>query len=96
MKSKQVPIREQEPEKRIKNFDEVNLGYNEEEAKEESSRCLQCKNPKCVIGCPVNVDIPKFISYIKQGKYYMAIKSIKRTNNLPGVCGRVCPQENQC
>lgn len=96
MKSKKIPTREQEPEKRITNFDEVNLGYNDEEAKQEASRCLQCKNPKCVTGCPVNVDIPKFIGYIKEGKYYMAIKSIKRTNNLPGICGRVCPQENQC
>jgi len=96
MKSKQVPTREQEPEKRIKNFDEVNFGYNEEEAKEEASRCLQCKDPKCIEGCPVNVDIPKFVRYIKEGKFYMAIKTIKRTNNLPGVCGRVCPQENQC
>jgi len=96
MKSKQVPTTEQEPEKRIKNFDEVNLGYNEEGAKEESSRCLECKDPKCVSGCPVAVDIPKFIRYIKDGKFYMAIKTIKRTNNLPGICGRVCPQENQC
>ncbi len=96
MKSKQVPTTEQEPEKRVKNFDEVNLGYNEEGAQKEASRCLQCKNPKCVSGCPVSVDIPKFIRYIKDGKYYMAIKTIKRTNNLPGVCGRVCPQENQC
>ena len=96
MASKKISTREQEPDKRIKNFDEVNLGYNDEEAQKEASRCLQCKNPLCVKGCPVNVDIPKFISYIKEGKYYMAIKTIKRTNNLPGVCGRVCPQENQC
>lgn len=96
MKSKRIPTREQEPEKRIKNFDEVNFGYNEEEAKDEACRCLQCKDPKCVTGCPVKVDIPKFIRYIKDRKFYMAIKTIKRTNNLPGVCGRVCPQENQC
>ncbi len=96
MASKQIPTREQEPEKRIKNFDEVNLGYSEEEARKEASRCLQCKEPKCVTGCPVNVDIPRFINYIKEGKNYMAIKTIKRTNNLPGICGRVCPQEDQC
>lgn len=96
MKSKQIPTREQEPEKRVKNFEEVNFGYNEEEAGKEASRCLQCKDPPCVKGCPVNVDIPKFIRYIKEGKFYMAIKTVKRTNNLPGICGRVCPQENQC
>jgi len=96
MKSKQIPTKEQEPAQRIKNFDEVNFGYNEEEAKKEAGRCLQCNDPKCVKGCPVNVDIPKFIRYIKEEKHYMAIKTIKRTNNLPGVCGRVCPQENQC
>ena len=96
MKSKQVPTTEQEPEKRLKNFDEVNLGYNEEGAKKEASRCLGCKDPKCVSGCPVSVDIPKFIKYIQDEKFYMAIKIIRRTNNLPGICGRVCPQENQC
>ena len=96
VKSKQVLTGEQEPEKRVKNFDEVNLGYNEEGAKMEASRCLQCKDAKCISGCPVNVDIPKFVKYIKEGKFYMAIKSIKRTNNLPGICGRVCPQEDQC
>ncbi len=96
MKSKQILTKEQEPEKRVKNFDEVNFGYNEQEAKEESSRCLQCKEAKCVEGCPVTVDIPKFIKYIKENKFYMAIKTIKRTNNLPGICGRVCPQEDQC
>ncbi len=96
MKSKQVLSKEQEPKERIKNFDEVNLGYKEEEAKEEAARCLQCKEPKCMNGCPVNVDIPKFVKYIQEGKFYMAIKTIKRTNNLPGICGRVCPQEDQC
>jgi len=96
MKSKQVLTREQEPEKRINNFEEVNLGYNEDEAKQEASRCLQCKNSPCISGCPVSVEIPKFIRYIKDAKFYMAIKTIKRTNNLPGVCGRVCPQEDQC
>jgi glutamate synthase (NADPH/NADH) small chain len=96
MKSMQVPTRSQEPEKRAKNFLEVDLGYNEEEARKEAERCLQCKTPKCVEGCPVSVDIPRFVRYIQEGKFYMAIKTIKRTNNLPGICGRVCPQENQC
>ncbi|HZX45372.1 MAG TPA: NAD(P)-binding protein, partial [Candidatus Nanoarchaeia archaeon] len=96
MKGERVPTREQEQEKRIKNFEEVNFGYNEEEAIFEASRCLQCKVPKCVAGCPVNIDIPKFIGYIKDKKFPMAIKTIKKTNNLPGICGRVCPQENQC
>jgi glutamate synthase (NADPH/NADH) small chain len=96
MKSKQVLSKEQEPVQRIKNFDEVNLGYSEEEAKQEAARCLQCDDAKCVYACPVSVDIPKFIKYIKEGKFYMAIKTIKRTNNLPGICGRVCPQEDQC
>ncbi len=96
IKGKQIPTRELDRKERIKNFDEVNLGYNEEEAKQEAGRCLQCNNAKCIQGCPIKVDIPKFIGYIKEGKYYMAIKTIKRTNSLPGICGRVCPQENQC
>ncbi|MBW2989775.1 NADPH-dependent glutamate synthase [Candidatus Woesearchaeota archaeon] len=96
MKNKQVLTRKQESDKRIKNFDEVDLGYTGEEAKKEAERCLQCKNPKCMEGCPVGIDIPRFIRYIKEGKNYMALKTIKRTNNLPGICGRVCPQEQQC
>lgn len=96
MASKKIPTREQEPEKRVKNYSEVNLGYDAGEAAQEASRCLQCKAPKCVAGCPVNVDIPKFIGYIKENKVGQAIKTIKKTNNLPGICGRVCPQENQC
>lgn len=87
---------EQDPGKRIHNFDEVNMGYTPEQAIAEASRCLQCQAPKCVDGCPVNINIPKFIGYIKEGKVERAIKTIKKTNNLPGVCGRVCPQEEQC
>jgi len=93
---KQVLPSKREPKERIKDFNEVNLGYNEEEAIKEASRCLQCKNASCIKGCPVGIDIPKFIRYIKEKKYYMAIKTIKRNNNLPGICGRVCPQEKQC
>jgi glutamate synthase (NADPH/NADH) small chain len=89
-------MREQEPDIRNKNFEEVNLGYTEQDAIEESSRCLQCKKPQCVEGCPVNIDIPRFINHIKKGRFQHAIDVIKKTNNLPGVCGRVCPQEEQC
>ena len=95
-KQKQTPIKEQEPKERIKNFKEVCLGYAAEEAKEEALRCLQCKKPLCVEGCPVNINIPKFIKFIKESKFDDAVRAIKETNNLPGVCGRVCPQEEQC
>lgn len=81
---------------RIKNFNEVALGYSEETALAEANRCLNCKKPKCVEGCPVEVPIPEFISLIKERDYQGAIKKIKTKNNLPAVCGRVCPQENQC
>lgn len=86
----------QSPEDRITNFDEVALGYTEEQAILEAKRCLECKNPKCVEGCPVNIDIPGFISKIKEGDFQEAITIIKYTNTLPAVCGRVCPQEEQC
>lgn len=95
-KMKKVPVREQEAELRAKNFDEVCFGYNEQEAVEESKRCLGCKNPKCVEGCPVSIDIPAFISYIKEEKFDMAAKEIAKYSSLPAVCGRVCPQEKQC
>ena len=94
--SKRLEPKELNPEERIKSFDEVNLGYTEQEAVEEASRCIQCKNPLCVSGCPVNIDIPCFIKEIKEEKFENALKTIKKTNNLPAVCGRVCPQEKQC
>lgn len=85
-----------EAKERIKNFLEVTLGLSEEEAKKEATRCLQCKNPACVKGCPVEVDIPAFMQFIKEGKVKEALLKIKEKNNLPAICGRVCPQENQC
>lgn len=86
----------QAPEERVKNFTEVALGYSEETALAEASRCLNCKKPKCVEGCPVEVPIPQFISLIKEGDFAGAIQVVKSKNSLPAVCGRVCPQENQC
>lgn len=91
-----VEMPKQHPEERIHNFKEVALGYTPEMAEEESERCLQCKNPQCVKGCPVNIDIPSFIALIKEGKYLEAAKRVKEFNALPAICGRVCPQENQC
>jgi glutamate synthase (NADPH/NADH) small chain len=91
-----VPIREQDPEKRIKNFDEVCLGYTEEEAVREAERCLQCKKAPCREGCPVEIDIPAFIELIKEGKFLEAARKVKEENLLPAICGRVCPQETQC
>ncbi|MCX5704146.1 MAG: NADPH-dependent glutamate synthase, partial [Candidatus Omnitrophica bacterium] len=87
----QQPIKE-----RIKNFFEVSLGLSQEQAKEEAGRCLQCKNSPCVKGCPVEIDISAFIKLIKEGKRKEALDKIKEKNNLPAVCGRVCPQEDQC
>ncbi|MFO8034571.1 MAG: NADPH-dependent glutamate synthase [Candidatus Bipolaricaulota bacterium] len=92
----QVPMREQDAGSRIHNFDEVPLGYTEEEAREEAARCLKCKRKPCVKGCPVEVDIPTFIEQVEKGDFRAAAATIKRTNNLPAVCGRVCPQESQC
>lgn len=93
---KKVPVREQDPKVRATNFKEVCLGYNEEEAKEEASRCIKCKKPRCVAGCPVSINIPGFIKEVEEGNYEEAAKIIAESSALPAVCGRVCPQESQC
>ena len=93
---KRVKVREQEPKIRAKNFDEVCLGYDKEEAIREASRCLGCKNPRCVSKCPVSIEIPNFINEIKNGNFEEAAKVIAKNSALPAICGRVCPQENQC
>ena len=93
---KKVPVREQAPDVRNKNFDEVCLGYNKEEAMEEAARCLNCKNARCVQGCPVSIDIPAFVHQVKEGNIEEAYKIIGKSSALPAVCGRVCPQETQC
>lgn len=93
---KRVPIKEQEPLVRAKNFEEVCLGYNDSEAALEASRCLTCKNPQCVTGCPVNINIPSFISKLKDNDIEGAYEVITLSSSLPAVCGRVCPQETQC
>ncbi len=93
---KREPMPEQNPKVRIQNFNEVALGYARENALREAARCLNCKNMPCVEGCPVNVQIPQFIQKIKDGDFMGAIHTIKETNSLPAVCGRVCPQETQC
>ena len=93
---KKVPVREQAPDVRNKNFDEVCLGYNAEEAQEEATRCLNCKNAKCVQGCPVSINIPEFIHNVKEGNFEEAYKVIGKSSALPAVCGRVCQQETQC
>ena len=93
---KKVAVREQAPDVRNKNFDEVCLGYNAEEAQEEATRCLNCKNAKCVQGCPVSINIPEFIHNVKEGNFEEAYKVIGKSSALPAVCGRVCPQETQC
>src|SRR5699024_1953839 len=96
MSLKKNPMPSQDPNVRNKNFDEVALGYTEEMAIDEAKRCLNCKDPKCVNGCPVNVHIPEFISKVAEGKFDEAYGVITSTNSLPAICGRVCPQENQC
>ena len=93
---KRIPVREQDPKVRATNFDEVCLGYNKEEAMAEATRCLQCKNPRCVQGCPVNIDIPGFIKEVGEDNVAGAYKVISKYSALPAVCGRVCPQESQC
>ena len=96
IKKEAVEMPKQEPKVRAKNFSEVALGYTEEMAQEEASRCLQCVKPQCISGCPVEVPIPEFIKCIKEKKYAEGIAKIKTKNALPAVCGRVCPQEEQC
>ena len=91
-----VPVREQAPQVRAHNFEEVCLGYNEEEAIEEAKRCLTCKKPRCVEGCPVSIDIPAFIARVKEGDFAGAYRILSASSALPAVCGRVCPQETQC
>ena len=93
---KRIPVREQEASIRAKNFDEVCIGYNEEEAIREASRCLNCKNARCIQKCPVSINIPGFISKVKEGNFEDAAKIIAESSALPAVCGRVCPQETQC
>lgn len=96
MQPGKTPMQELDAVERSKNFGEVALGYTKEEAINEAKRCIQCKKPACVGGCPVNVKIPEFIGHIAEGDFKEAYKSIKTYNSLPAVCGRVCPQENQC
>ncbi len=93
---KKVSVREQDPKVRATNFEEVCLGYNEEEAVKEASRCLNCKKPMCVTKCPVSIGIPEFIQEVKNGEFEKAAKTIAKYSALPAVCGRVCPQESQC
>ncbi len=90
------PMPKQDSKLRVKNFDEVALGYSAQQAVKEASRCLQCKKPFCISGCPVNVDIPGFIKLITEGEFEKAFYKIRETNGLPAICGRVCPQESQC
>lgn len=94
MKKNEMPLLA--PEVRAKSFEEVALGYSEELARSEAERCLNCKNPACVTGCPIGIEIPNFIDKIKLGKYKEAYKIISKSSSLPAVCGRVCPQETQC
>jgi len=91
-----VPMPKQKPKVRRRNFNEVALGYTEEQAIAEANRCLQCPKPQCVQGCPVEVNITAFIKLIREGKFDEAVKKVKEKNSLPAICGRVCPQEEQC
>jgi glutamate synthase (NADPH/NADH) small chain len=98
-KKEKVPrqtMPEQDPKERIHNFEAVPFGYSEETAIIEAQRCIQCKKPGCVSGCPVDVKIPEFIKAIAEGRFIDAALKLKETNGLPAVCGRVCPQEDQC
>ncbi|MFI3227916.1 MAG: dihydropyrimidine dehydrogenase, partial [Clostridia bacterium] len=96
MSNVKIPMPEQDPIVRSRNFEEVTIGYTEEMAIEEATRCLNCKHKPCIKGCPVNVQIPEFIQEIAAGNFAKACEIIKETSSLPAVCGRVCPQETQC
>jgi len=96
MQPEKTAMPEQDAKKRAANFEEVALGYTEEQAINEANRCLMCKNKPCVAGCPVEVQIPEFIDLIAQGKHIEAYNKVRETNGLPAICGRVCPQEEQC
>ena len=96
MSPNKVKMPEQDPNVRNKNFEEVSLGYTKEQAMEEATRCLNCKKPFCMDGCPVGVPIPEFIHHVAEGEFEEAYQTITRENALPAICGRVCPQENQC
>jgi glutamate synthase (NADPH/NADH) small chain len=87
---------QQEGDKRIRNFNEVPLGYTARQAITEANRCIQCKKPTCIDGCPVHINIPEFIGFIAQSEFVHSIESMKKYNMLPAICGRVCPQEEQC
>ena len=93
---KKIPVREQDAKERAANFEEVCLGYNKEEAMNEASRCINCKNAQCIKGCPVAINIPGFIEKIKDGDIESAYQVISESSSLPAICGRVCPQESQC
>ena len=93
---KKIPVREQDAKERATNFEEVCLGYDAKEAMAEATRCINCKNAQCVKGCPVNIDIPGFVSKVKDGEFKEAYDVISKSSALPAVCGRVCPQESQC
>ena len=95
-KAPRQPMPEQAPEVRRRNFDEVPTGYTRDQAVAEAQRCLQCKKPACVTGCPVSIDIPGFVKLIAEEKFTEAIRKIWTQNSLPAICGRVCPQEAQC
>ncbi|MFA5769677.1 MAG: FAD-dependent oxidoreductase, partial [Bacteroidales bacterium] len=95
-KKTRIPVREQDPAIRSRNFDEVSFGYDHKEALLEADRCVQCKNPRCVAACPVNIQIPQFIKAVLDGDMPGATSIIGKDSSLPAVCGRVCPQESQC
>ena len=96
VKKSRIPVREQDPKVRAANFEEVCYGYNAEEAIEEASRCINCKNPRCVAACPVTINIPAFIMAVKDRQFELAARIISEDSSLPAICGRVCPQEDQC